>query len=107
MMSTQAGGPYRGGPAWRSRWAAPARVVHDSETRPFYVTSEFLVFLVYLLGLGITAMTSERIDEEFFWIAATVAASFYMLSRGVAKSGSRSRAHDPREDLEVGRDRTD
>jgi hypothetical protein len=27
-----------------------------------------------------------------------------MLSRGVAKSGSRSRAHDPREDLELGKD---
>ena len=90
----------------RSRWAAPARQVHDSETRPFFVTSEFLVFVLFLMGLGIACSTSPSIDARFFWTAATVITSFYMLSRGIAKSGSRSRAHDPREDLEIGgRDR--
>ena len=85
-------------------WMGPARPVHDSETRPFFVTSEFLVFLLYLMGLGIAAGTSDNIDDRFFWIAATVAASFYMLSRGVAKSGTRSRSHDPREDIDYGKD---
>jgi hypothetical protein len=90
----------------RSRWAAPARQIHDSETRPFFVTSEFLVFVLFLMGLGIAASTSPSVDARFFWTAATVISSFYMLSRGIAKSGSRSRAHDPREDLEIGgRDR--
>jgi hypothetical protein len=28
-----------------------------------------------------------------------------MLSRGIAKSGSRSRAYDPRDDIDIGRDR--
>jgi hypothetical protein len=90
----------------RSRWAAPARQIHDSETRPFFVTSEFLVFVLFLMGLGIAASSSPSVDARFFWTAATVISSFYMLSRGIAKSGSRSRAHDPREDLEIGgRDR--
>jgi hypothetical protein len=90
----------------RSRWAAPARQIHDSETRPFFVTSEFLVFVLFLMGLGIAASSSSSVDALFFWTAATVISSFYMLSRGIAKSGSRSRAHDPREDLEIGgRDR--
>ena len=90
--------------AMRSRWAAPTRHVHDSETRPFFVTSEFLVFVLFLMGLGIAASSSPSIDARFFWTAATVITSFYMLSRGIAKSGSRSRAHDPREDLEIGKD---
>ena len=90
--------------AMRSRWAAPTRHVHDSETRPFFVTSEFLVFVLFLMGLGIAASSSPSIDARFFWSAATVITSFYMLSRGIAKSGSRSRAHDPREDLEIGKD---
>lgn len=90
----------RGG--MRSRWAAPTRHVHDSETRPFYVTSEFLVYVLFLMGLGIAASSSPSIDARFFWTAATVISAFYMLSRGIAKSGSRSRAYDPREDLEIG-----
>jgi hypothetical protein len=97
-MSTQAGDRYRA-TAWRSRWAAPPRHVHDSETRPFFVTSEFLVFLLLLMGLGITASTSDSIDARFFWTWATLASIAYMLSRGLAKSGSRSRSWDPREDL--------
>jgi hypothetical protein len=104
-MST-APGRYPDRAAMRSRWAAPARQIHDSETRPFFVTSEFLVFVLFLMGLGIAASTSPSVDARFFWTAATVISSFYMLSRGIAKSGSRSRAHDPREDLEIGgRDR--
>ena len=101
-MSTAPGRfPDRG--AMRSRWMAPTRQVHDSETRPFFVTSEFLVFVLFLMGLGIAASSSPSIDARFFWTAATVITSFYMLSRGIAKSGSRSRAHDPREDLEIGK----
>ena len=94
--------------AWRTRWATPTRPVHDSETRPFYVTSEFLVYVLFLMGLGIAAGSSDNIDDRFFWTAATVITAFYMLSRGIAKAGNRSRAYDPREDLELGRgDRKD
>ena len=88
---------------WRSRWAAPPRRVHDSETRPFFLTSEFLAYVLTLMGLGITASESPSVDARFFWTAATVLTAFYMLSRGIAKSGTRSRAHDPREDLDIGR----
>jgi hypothetical protein len=105
-MSTSPGDRYQGRPTdWRARWGSPPRRhVHDTETRPFFVTSEFLVFLLLLMGLGIAASTSPSIDARFFWIATTFATSFYMLSRGIAKSGSRSRAWDPREDLGDKRD---
>jgi len=81
--------------------------VHDSETRPLFVTSEVLVYVLLLMGLGITASSSATVDARFFWQWATLASIAYMLSRGFAKSGSRSRAWDPREDLEMGKDRRD
>ena len=101
-MATREGDRYAtrpGGPNF-SRWTAlPQRHAHESETRPFFVTSEFLVFVLLLMGLAITASTSESVDARFFWEWATLASIAYMLSRGFAKSGSRSRAWDPREDL--------
>ena len=106
-MATQTGDRYERGTAWRSRLAAPPRHVHDSETRPFFVTSEFLVYVLLLMGLGITASSSPSVDARFFWEWATLASIAYMLSRGFAKSGSRSRAWDPREDLEMGKDKRD
>jgi len=81
----------------------PRRTDYTSETKPFYLTSEFLVFVLYLMGLGISASTDATIDARLFWILATVATFGYMVSRGIAKSGSRSRAHDPREDIDLGR----
>lgn len=90
---------------WRSRaWSAPPRTQYTSETKPFFLTSEFIVFVLYLMGLAIAASTSDTIDARLFWILTTVATAFYMLSRGIAKSGSRSRAYDPREDMDVGRE---
>jgi hypothetical protein len=103
-MSTQTGRPTD----WRARWATPPRRhVHDSETRPFFVTSEFLVYVLLLMGLGITASSSESVDARFFWQWATLASIAYMLSRGFAKSGTRSRAWDPREDMDMGKDKRD
>jgi hypothetical protein len=81
----------------------PLRGDYTSETKPFYLTSEFLVFALYMIGLGIAAATDSTIDSRFFWIWGTVAVVGYMLSRGIAKSATRSRAHDPREDVNLGR----
>ena len=89
--------------SWRTRWIAPPRLDYTSETKPFFLTSEFLVFVLLLMGLGIAAGSSDQIDARLFWILATAATVFYMLSRGIAKSGSRSTAWDPREHLDLGR----
>jgi hypothetical protein len=91
-------GPFRG---QRTTWL-PRRTDYTSETKPFFLTSEFLVFVLYLMGLGISASTDSTIDARLFWILATVATFGYMVARGIAKSGSRSRAHDPREDIDLG-----
>jgi hypothetical protein len=95
--------PGERGAAWRTRWAAPPRTAYTSETKPFFLTSEFLVFVLFVMGLGIGASTSAQVDARLFWILTTIATAFYMLSRGIAKSGSRSRAYDPREDVDLGR----
>ena len=90
----------RGPGTRRSWWAyAPPQRTFTSETKPFFLTSEFLVYVLLLMGLGIATGTSDNLNEDFFWIATTVATAFYMLSRGIAKSGSISRARDPREDI--------
>jgi hypothetical protein len=91
--------------AMRARWAAPPRAIHDSETRPFFVTSEFLAYALFVIGLAITASDSPSIDARFFWTWTGLATIAYMIARGLAKSGSRSRSHDPREDLDYGKGR--
>jgi hypothetical protein len=91
--------------AMRSRWLAKPHPIHDSETRPFFVTSEFLAYALFLIGLGITASTSPSIDARFFWTWTGLATIAYMVSRGLAKSGSRSRSHDPRDDMDFDKDR--
>jgi hypothetical protein len=88
----------------RRRRAAPPRTAYSTETTPFFLTSEFVVYVLYEMGLGIAASTSPSIDARLFWIPTTVATVLYMLSRGIAEAGSRSRAYDPRDDLDVGRD---
>lgn len=98
-------GVSRGPSEWRTRWAAPPRTAYTTETKPFFLTSEFLVFLLFLMGLGIGTATADDVDPRLFWILATIATSAYMVSRGIAKAASRSRAYDPREDIEFGRDR--
>jgi hypothetical protein len=103
MSATPLG--YPGRAEWRAGWSAPPKRMQESETKPFFLTSEFLVFVIFLMGLGITAAESPSMDARFFWEASTVVTAFYMLSRGIAKSGTKSRAHDPREDLDLGRDR--
>jgi hypothetical protein len=104
-MATPSGTGYQrqGTSVWRSRWMAPPKHVHDTETRPFFVTSEFLAYVLLLMGLAITAGSSDTVDARFFWQWATLATIAYMIARGLAKSGSRSRAWDPREDLDTDR----
>jgi hypothetical protein len=79
------------------------------ETKPFFLTSEFWAAVAAIVGLAIGAGTSEQIDARLFWQLATAITIGYMISRGIAKSGTKSRSWDPREDLmdrvRPGRDR--
>jgi hypothetical protein len=72
--------------------------------RDVWFPSEFVVFVLYVMGLGVSASTDATIDSRLFWILTTVATAAYMLSRGIAKAATRSRAYDPREDIDLGKD---
>jgi hypothetical protein len=69
------------------------------ETKPFFLTSEFWGSVALIVGLAIAAGTSEQIDARLFWILGTAITIGYVLSRGIAKSGTKSRSWDPREEL--------
>jgi hypothetical protein len=74
-----------------------------SETKPFFMTSEFIGTLICVIGIAITAGVTADLDSQGAGalIAGLVAA--YTVSRGIAKAGTRSRATDPRDDMSFSR----
>ena len=78
-----------GGPGGRARRLA-------TETKAAFKTTEFYVMLVVLVGILIAgnAIEIEEGGTDYFaadkvWLYVTILASAYMISRGLAKSGSR------------------
>jgi len=69
------------------------------ETRPFFVTSEFVGTLLAIIGVAITGAVIDGLEVGLTWILITALVAGYVLSRGIAKSGTRSRSFDPREEL--------
>ena len=80
--------------------------VYPIETKPFFLTSEFVGSVLAIAGIAITAASSDAFGAWRAWILITAITVGYMISRGIAKSGTRSHADDPREhfDLPWGRD---
>jgi hypothetical protein len=89
------GGGYGGGQR--------ARRQYPIETKPFFLTSEFAALVSAIVALAITAAVDNSIDAWRFWLLATPLVALYMLSRGIAKAGTKSNSFDPREQLELGR----
>jgi hypothetical protein len=85
----------------RARWV-------EVETKPFFMTSEFLFYAIMTLALLVTAMSDDSIDARWFWLLEVPLTIGYLLSRGIAKSGSRTPSYDPRDEaLTRARDRND
>ena len=78
-----------------------ARQSYPIETKPFFLTSEFVLPLLAWFGLLITTLTNDDIDARRFWELTVALLIGYMLSRGIAKSGTKSRSWDPREDPDL------
>jgi hypothetical protein len=51
--------------------------------------------------MAISAATNDGFGARWFWTLATVATAAYVISRGIAKAGTKSRAHDPREEVDL------
>src|SRR3954468_5740712 len=67
------------------------------ETKPFYLTSEFLVTVAMTVSLFIASMVVDDVDSRLAWILGVGLVAAYVISRGIAKAGTRSMSHDPRE----------
>ena len=66
----------------------------STETKASFKTTEFFVFLAVLAGILISAGVVDQANNGGFgarqaWLYATILTVGYMVSRGLAKSGSR------------------
>ena len=68
-----------------------------SETRPFFVTSEFWLIAITLAALWVYTAVSDDVGSRLAWTLTTALASAYMLARGLAKAGTGHLGPDPRE----------
>jgi hypothetical protein len=60
-----------------------------SETKPFFLTSEFLAFAGMLIALLAALGVSDTLNNFRGWLLPTILTSAYIISRGIAKSGER------------------
>ena len=84
----------------QTQWEPPRRS-YPIETKPFFLTSEFVGAVLAIAGIAITAASSDAFGAWRAWILISAITVGYMVSRGIAKSGTRSHADDPREHLDL------
>ncbi|KAA9153489.1 hypothetical protein [Microbacterium lushaniae] len=81
----------------------------STETKAAFKTTEFIVYVVILAGMFIASLVVDNGDDgegfgtEQVWLYATLLTIGYMISRGLAKSGSRE--YYDREGREAGNGR--
>jgi len=87
--------PARADERERNDRTEPGRVRRlSSETKASFKTTEFFAFLAVLAGILISAAVVDQADAGGFgakqaWLYATILTVGYMVSRGLAKAGSR------------------
>jgi hypothetical protein len=72
----------------RTDAARPPRMVSHDETKPSFKTSELLTMLGIVVAILIAAASADNFDAPRAWTLVAVVASAYIVSRGLAKSGS-------------------
>ena len=71
------------------------RAIRTPETKPFFLTSEFLVWLITIVALVIAgAVVSEgdngdTLPAGLVWTLFTVISFAYIISRGISKAGAK------------------
>lgn len=68
-----------------------------AETKPFFLTSEFLTLVGAITAVAIAMAMSDDLDAVRGWTLITGIAAAYILSRGIAKAGTRD--PNPRDDV--------
>jgi hypothetical protein len=72
------------------------RAVRTPETKPFYLTSEFLVYLFTVIGVAIAGASvggsdNDELGASLVWTLITVIGLAYIISRGISKAGTKYR----------------
>ena len=83
--------------AYTAEGTQPARVTtRGSETKASFKTTEFMVYVVAVIGVLLASVLVSTADahEDYFradraWFYVVLLTIGYMVSRGLAKSGSR------------------
>jgi hypothetical protein len=60
-----------------------------AETKPSFKTTEMIVMVAAVAGVLVAATMDDSLDTQWAWTLISAIAIGYMLSRGLAKSGSR------------------
>lgn len=63
--------------------------IRTPETKEFFKTSEFMIWALTAITLLIAGAASEQFDGGRVWLYFTIASAAYILSRGIAKAGTR------------------
>ena len=69
---------------YQQQWVMRPKRVYPIETKPFFLTSEFVVAVLAIVGIAITAAASEAFGAWRAWILITAVVVGYMVSRGIA-----------------------
>ncbi len=77
---------------------AVGRHIHTPETKAFFKTSEFAVWVLTVIGLLIAGavVDSSNLQHDVFranlvWILITIVSFAYIISRGISKAGTKYR----------------
>jgi hypothetical protein len=60
-----------------------------AETKPFFLTSEFLAFVAGVAAILIAVWQADNFEAPRAWLYVTIVAAAYIVSRGIAKAGTR------------------
>lgn len=71
-------------------------VTHREETKPSFMTTEFYAMIAAVAGILVAVAQADNFDAPRAWTLIAAVAIGYMVSRGLAKSGSAHRDRDDR-----------
>jgi hypothetical protein len=74
--------------------ASRSSVTRRDETKPSFLTTEFYAMIGVIAAILVAAAQADNFDAPRAWTLVAAVAIGYMVSRGLAKSGSAHRDRD-------------